>query len=58
MSSNLNDSYAFSYAFLVCSSAAIERTFSYFNNLTEEDRLSLEPETIKKLLFYYNATRF
>ena len=50
---------AWTYSFIICSSASVERTFSYFNNLYENDRERLEPATVKKLLFlYFNATRF
>ena len=45
--------------FAVCSSAAVERVFSYFHKLFTDDRHNLGLETIRELMFLYiNASFF
>ena len=47
------------YGFAVCSSAAVERVFSYFHKLLTDDRHNLGLKTIKELMFLYiNASFF
>ena len=42
---------AFEYAFLVCSSAGVERSFTFYNKFLEEERQRMDSKTLKYLLF-------
>ena len=44
------------YGYLVGSSAGVERTISYYNNILTDDRRNFKEENLEKLLFlYFNA---
>ena len=46
------------YAYLVATSAAVERAFSFYNKLLSDDRRRLDEATLDKLLFiYFNVNK-
>ena len=49
---------AMDHAFIISSSAPVERVFSYYNKLLQDDRSRLIEEHLKQLLFLYvNASK-
>ena len=44
---------ALTYAFVLCKSASVERCFTYYNKLLEDERQSLDTISFKYLLFLY-----
>ena len=47
---------ALTYGLLVCSSACVDRIFTYYNKVLSPDRANLKPETLKQLMFLYCNT--